>query len=144
MLQILSLAKLRISLIYLIIVHTVYVMPFTMRLVMTSLSRFDFCLEDAARSLGAGYLRALWHVTLPLVRTGLISGFLFAFILSFVNLPLSLFLTNSRTATLPVVMFAYIESRIDPLVAAAASMIVVAAAAITLVLERIFRLRLLS
>jgi putative spermidine/putrescine transport system permease protein len=83
-------------------------------------------------------------VTLPLVRTGLIAGFLFAFILSFVNLPLSLFLTNSRTATLPVVMFAYIESRIDPLVAAVASMIVVAAVAVTVVLERIFRLRLLG
>jgi putative spermidine/putrescine transport system permease protein len=144
MLQILSFTKLRISLVSLIIVHTVYVMPFTMRLVMTSLSRFDFNLEDAARSLGAGFLRALWHVTLPLVRTGLIAGFLFAFILSFVNLPLSLFLTNSRTATLPVILFAYIESRIDPLVAAVASMIVVAAVGITVVLERIFRLRLLG
>ncbi len=144
MLQILSFARLRISLVYLIIVHTVYVMPFAMRLVMTSLSRFDFSLEDAARSLGAGHLRGLWHVTLPLVRTGLIAGFLFAFILSFVNLPLSLFLTNSRTATLPVVMFAYIESRIDPLVAAVASLIVIAAVVFTLVLERIFRLRLLG
>ena len=144
MLQLLSLSGLRITLSALVVVHAVYVMPFAMRLVMTSLARFDFNLEDAARSLGAGYVSALWNVTLPLARTGLVAGFVFAFILSFVNLPLSLFLTNSRTATLPIVMFAYIESRIDPLLAAVASIIVVAAIAITIFLERVLRLRLLG
>jgi len=120
------------------------VMPFTLRLVMTGLARFDFGLEEAALSLGAGRLRAVRYVTLPLVRTALIAGFVFAFILSFVNLPLSLFLTNPSTATLPIVMFAYMESRIDPLVAAVASMVVVAAVAITVTVERAFRLRLLG
>ncbi|MGA7792604.1 MAG: ABC transporter permease [Candidatus Acidiferrales bacterium] len=144
MLQLLSLSRLRITLAGLVTVHAVYVMPFALRLIMTSLARFDFDLEEAAHSLGAGYLRTLWHVTLPLARTGLVAGFVFAFILSFVNLPLSLFLTNSRTATLPIVIFAYIESRIDPLLAAVASIIVVAAFAITVLLERVFRLRLLG
>ena len=144
MLQLLSLAGLQITLAGLIVLHAVYVMPFTVRLIMTGLARFEFSLEDAARSLGAGPARTLWYVTLPLTRGGLIAGFLFAFILSFVNLPLSLFLTNPGTATLPVTMFAYMESRIDPVVAAVASLIVVAAVAITILLERGFRLRLLS
>ena len=144
MLQLLALLDVQLTLAGLVAVHTVYVMPFTLRLVMTGLARFDFGLEEAAHSLGAGRLRTLRHVTLPLVRTALIAGFVFAFILSFVNLPLSLFLTNPRTATLPIVMFAYMESRIDPLVAAVASMIVVAAVAITVTAERVFRLRLLG
>jgi putative spermidine/putrescine transport system permease protein len=144
MLQLLSLAGLQITLSGLVVVHAVYVMPFTVRLVMTGLARFDFRLEDAARSLGAGAARTLWYVTLPLTRGALIAGFLFAFILSFVNLPLSLFLTNPGSETLPVTMFAYMESRIDPVVAAVASLIVLAAASITILLERGFRLRLLS
>jgi putative spermidine/putrescine transport system permease protein len=144
MLQLLALLGAQLTLAGLVAVHTVYVMPFTLRLVMTGLARFDFGLEEAALSLGAGRLRTLRHVTLPLVRTALIAGFVFAFILSFVNLPLSLFLTNPSTATLPIVMFSYMESRIDPLVAAVASMVVVAAIAITVTVERAFRLRLLG
>lgn len=143
MLQLLSLLGFELGLGGLVVVHAVYVMPFAFRLAVTSLTRFDFALEEAARSLGASRLRALWHVTLPLVRTGVLAGFVFAFILSFVNLPLSLFLTSPRTTTLPIQMFAYMESRIDPLVAAVGSAVILAAVAVTLVLERVFKLRLL-
>lgn len=144
MLQLIGLAGLRIGILGLILVHAVYVLPFTLRLVMTSLTRFDFLLEDAARSLGASRWRTLWHVTLPLIRPGLVSGFVFAFILSFVNLPVSLFLTSPQTATLPIVMFAYIESRIDPLVTAVSAAVLFVAVGVTLVLERVFRVRLLG
>jgi putative spermidine/putrescine transport system permease protein len=144
MLQLLGLLGVQLSLAGLIAVHTVYVMPFTLRLVLTGLARFDFALEDAARSLGAARWQVLWYVTLPLVRTGLVAGFVFAFILSFVNLPLSIFLTNPQSATLPIVMFAYMESRIDPLVAAVASVVILAAVGVTLTLERVFKLRLLG
>ena len=142
MLQLLAFVGAELSLGGLIAVHAVYVMPFTVRLAMTSFARFDFTLEDAAKSLGAGRLRALWHVTLPLIRTGIVAGFTFAFILSFVNLPLSLFLTTPRTATLPIEMFAYMESRIDPLVTAVGSLVLAAAVGLTFALERVFRLRL--
>ncbi|MEJ0068207.1 MAG: ABC transporter permease subunit [Pseudomonadota bacterium] len=117
-------------------------MPFTVRLALTGLARFDFALTEAAKSLGASRLRTLWHVTLPLIRTSLIAGFTFAFILSFVDLPLSLFLTTPHTATLPIAVFAYIESRLDPLVTAVATLVLFAAVALTLTLERVFRLRI--
>jgi len=142
MLQLIGQLGLRIGLTGLVLVHAVYILPFALRLVMASLARFEFVLEEAAQSLGAGRLRTLWHVTLPMIRPGLASGFIFAFILSFVNLPVSLFLTSPQTATLPIVMFAYMESRIDPLIAAVASAILIATAVASLVLERVFRLRL--
>jgi putative spermidine/putrescine transport system permease protein len=143
-LQIIGLSGIEVSYAGLFAAHTVYVMPFALRLVMTSLARFDFSLEDAARSLGAGRLQTFRHVTLPIIRPGVTSGFVLAFILSFVNLPVSLFLTSPKTATLPIVMFAYMEARIDPLVAAVASAVLIAAIVLTVVLERVFRLRLLG
>lgn len=144
MLQLFGLLGIKVGFAGLVLVHAVYVMPFALRLTLTSLARFDFTLEDAARSLGAGRVATLWHVTLPLARTGLVAGFTFAFILSFVNLPVSLFLTSPQTATLPIVMFAYMESRMDPLVTAVASVVVLAAIALTVTLEKGFRLRLMG
>jgi putative spermidine/putrescine transport system permease protein len=144
MLQLIELAGLRIGLGGLVLVHAVYVMPFALRLTLTGLARFDFMLEDAARSLGASRSQTLCHVTLPVIRPALVSGFVFAFILSFVNLPVSLFLTSPQTATLPIVMFAYMESRIDPLVTAVSSLVLFVAVGVTLALERVFKLRLLG
>jgi putative spermidine/putrescine transport system permease protein len=128
----------------LVAVHTVYALPFALRLVMTGLVRFDFSLEDASLGLGAGRLATFRHVTLPLLRPNLVAGFTFCFILSFVNLPISLFLTTAQTTTLPLVMFAYIEARIDPMLAAVATSVVAAAAAATLILERYLRIRLVE
>jgi len=142
MLQLLSLAHIELGLGGLIAVHAVYVMPFTVRLALTGLAHFNFALIEAAKSLGAGRLRTVWHVTLPLIRTSVIAGFTFAFILSFVDLPLSLFLTTPRTATLPIQVFAYMESRLDPLVAAVGALVLAAAIGLTLTLERVFRLRI--
>jgi putative spermidine/putrescine transport system permease protein len=124
--------------------HAVYVMPFALRLILTGLARFDFAVEEASRSLGANPLRTWQEVTLPLLRPSLVAGFTFCFILSFVNLPLSLFLTGPETATLPIVMFAYIESRIDPMIAAVASLIVLAAGTATVMLDRFLHVRLVD
>lgn len=60
------------------------------------------------------------------------------------NLPISLFLTTAQTTTLPIVMFANIEARLDPMLAAVATSIVVAACVATLILERYLRIRLVE
>jgi putative spermidine/putrescine transport system permease protein len=144
MLQFAGLFGLGSGLLSLIAVHTVHALPFTLRLVMTGLVRFDFSLEDASLSLGAGRLATWREITLPLLRPNLVAGFTFCFILSFVNLPISLFLTDAETTTLPVVMFAYIEARIDPMLAAVATIVVVAAGMATLILERFLHIRVVE
>lgn len=128
----------------LLAVHTVAGLPFAFRLVTVGLARFNFSLEDASLSLGAGRLATWRHVTLPLLRPNLIAGFTFCFILSFVNLPLSLFLSDAQTTTLPIAMFAYLESRLDPMLAAVATIVVAAAALATVLLERYFKFRLVE
>ncbi|KAA0693679.1 ABC transporter permease [Neorhizobium sp. P12A] len=132
------------NLLALIAVHTVYVMPFALRLILTGLASFDFGLEEASRNLGAGWLATWREVTLPLLRPSIVAAFTFSFILSFVNLPISMFLTSPETATLPTVMFAYIESRIDPMIAAVSTAIIAIAAVTTVILERWLGIRLLD
>lgn len=128
----------------LVAVHAIYVMPFALRLILTGFAQIDFALEEASRSLGAGGLQTWREVTLPLLRPSLAAAFCFCFMLSFVNLPLSMFLTTPATATLPTVMFAYIESRIDPMMAALATLIIIFAALTTLVLEKWLKIRLVG
>lgn len=128
----------------LVAAHAVYVMPFALRLILTGMERFNFSLEEAAQSLGAGWFKTWRLVTFPILRPSIVAGFTFCFILSIVNLPLSLFLTNTDTATLPIVMFAYMESRIDPMIAAVASVTVIVAALATLLLEKFLKIRLVD
>lgn len=143
-LQFLSLFGISSGFVGLVAAHTVHGLPFALRLVTSGFSRYNFSLEDASLSLGASRLTTWRQVTVPLLRANLVAGFTFCFILSFVNLPISLFLTDAGTATLPMVMFAHLESRIDPMLPAVASIVVIAAAAATILLERYLRIRLVD
>ena len=143
-LQLAGMANLPLGFATLVATHALFVMPFVFRLVLAAFRRFDFGLEDAARSLGGGRFAAIRLVVLPLVRPSLVAGFTLAAVMSFVNLPISMFLTNPRTATLPVAMYAYMESRIDPMIASVATMVVLLAAAATLFVDRVLRIRLID
>ena len=82
-------------------------------------------LELAAASLGAPPRRVLLTVTLPLLLPGLVSGWLFAAILSFNEFTASLFVTAQRTQTLPVAMYNYVREYADPSMAALSVMYIV-------------------
>lgn len=98
--------------------HVVLVLPFVMRSVYVSLQNLDSRLELAAASLGAGPLRVLFTVTLPLLVPGLVGGWLFAAILSFNEFTATLFVTTQATQTLPVAMYNYVREYADPTLAA--------------------------
>jgi putative spermidine/putrescine transport system permease protein len=98
--------------------HVVLVLPFVMRCAYISLQNLDTRLELAAASLGASPLKILLTVTLPLLVPGLVSGWLFAAILSFNEFTASLFVTTQATQTLPVAMYNYVREYADPTLAA--------------------------
>ena len=108
--------------------HVVLVLPFVLRSVYVSLRNLDPRLELAAASLGAPPGRVLATVTLPLLLPGLVSGWLFAAILSFNEFTASLFVTAQRTQTLPVAMYNYVREYADPSMAALSVMYIVATA----------------
>jgi putative spermidine/putrescine transport system permease protein len=113
-----------------IVCHVTLVLPFVLRSVYVSLRNLDQRLELAAASLGAPPHRVLATITVPLLLPGLISGWLFAAILSFNEFTASLFVTAQRTQTLPVAMYNYVRDYADPSMAALSVMYIVATAAL--------------
>jgi putative spermidine/putrescine transport system permease protein len=101
----------------LVIAHVIITVPYVVRVMMASLHSFDRSLEEAAMNLGATEHYAFWSVTLPVVRTGLAAGFLFAFMASFENLPATVFVVQPGTRTMPVVLFDYVRDDFNPIVA---------------------------
>jgi putative spermidine/putrescine transport system permease protein len=128
------------SLAGLVLAHVMIATPWMVRLCLASLTNHDRSAEEAAASLGAGPLRVIWRVTLPAMRPGIIAGALFAFVISFENLELALFLTSPGVTTLPVAVLQYLEYHIDPLVSAVAVAQTVGIAALLLLLDRFMRL----
>jgi putative spermidine/putrescine transport system permease protein len=121
----------------LVMSHVVVTLPYVVRTVGASLLGVDRNLELAARDLGASWLRAVWSVTLPLVRPGLLAGGVFTFVTSFDEVTVSLFLAGARVVPLPVRLFTYIETVIEPVVAAVSALLVLLSLGAILLLERL-------
>ena len=117
--------------------HVVITLPWVVRLCLASLANHDRAAEEAAASLGARPLTVIWRVTLPAMRGGIVAGALFAFIWSFENLEMTLFLTAPGVTTLPIAVLQYLQYHIDPLVAAMAVAQVVLVGGVLLVLDRL-------
>jgi putative spermidine/putrescine transport system permease protein len=100
--------------------HTVLALPLVIVNVMASLAGVDPRFEQAAASLGAGRARTFFSVTLPLIVPGVTAGALFAFVTSFDEIVLSLFIQNPFLQTLPVKIFTAMTQTTDPTVAAVA------------------------
>ena len=116
--------------------HVSLVLPFVLRSVYVSLKNLDQSYERAAASLGAPPSRVLFTVTLPLLLPGLVSGWLFAAILSFNEFTASLFVTSQRTQTLPVAMYNYVREFADPSMAALSVIYIAGTAALIALANR--------
>lgn len=125
----------------LLLAHVVVTMPFIMRTVLASLALFDFAMVDAARTLGCSYGAALWKVLVPNILPGFMSGALFAFIASFDNYPVSMFLTDVRNKTLPIQLLNRIEMSPDPTLAAISTVLIILTILALLVCDRLVGLR---
>jgi putative spermidine/putrescine transport system permease protein len=114
----------------LVLAHTCLAVPFVVTSVSASLAGVDRRLEQAALSLGATPWGTFRQVTLPLIRPGVLVGALFAFITSFDELIVALFLSGSGAITLPRRMWDDLRFAIDPTIAAVSTLTIVLAAAL--------------
>jgi putative spermidine/putrescine transport system permease protein len=128
------------SFFWLVLAHAVVVTPYVLRLVVAASSGADLSCEQAARSLGASDLTVFRRVTLPMILPGVSGGWLLAFINSFDEVTMSIFITAPSTVTLPVRMYMYATESIDPLMAAASALMVAFTAAVMIVLDRLYGL----
>jgi len=125
----------------LVIGHTLVAVPYVLRTTLAVLHDFDRRIEEAAAVLGAPPARVFREVTLPLIRPGVMAGGIFAFIVSFDQFPISLFLVVPNGETLPVVLFNYIRFDLDGAIAAASMVSIALALAVVFALERLIGLR---
>lgn len=100
-----------------ILAHTCLSVPITFLVLSANLKGFDRTLERAARSLGASPRQTFWHVTLPILRPGLLISALFAFIQSFDETVVAIFISGRGAETLPRRMFDSIRQEADPVIA---------------------------
>ncbi len=104
--------------------HTALALPFVVTNVTATLHGFDERLEYAAMNLGANRWQTFWRVTLPLIRPGVFAGALFAFITSFDELIVALFVSGTGAVTLPRKMWDSLRQEIDPTIAAVSTVLI--------------------
>ncbi|MBT9289917.1 ABC transporter permease subunit [Prosthecodimorpha staleyi] len=113
--------------------HTVLAAPYVFVTVRASLKSFDPSLELAALGLGASWTTMARRILVPTILPGILAGAVFAFITSFDDVVLALFLTNIRTRTLPKLMYEGVAHEIDPTIIAAAGLIILVTVLLMLV-----------
>lgn len=107
----------------LIVAHVILTLPFVVINVSAVIQKMDWRMVDAARSLGATPAQAFIKVTLPAILPGVIAGAVFAFLTSFDEVVVALFVSGIDSVTLPVQMWNGIRFEISPAVAAASSIL---------------------
>lgn len=116
--------------------HTIITIPFTVRAVSASLVGFKRSHLEAAASLGASEPRALWDIAVPAARSGIVAGSAIAFVLSFDEVAVSLFLSDAFTQTLPIALVAEMRANLNLTVAAVSTAFLVATVCLLFVLDR--------
>ncbi len=128
------------SLFWLLVAHIVVVTPYVLRLILTALVGFDRSTEQAAQSLGASNLMVFFKITLPIITPGIAGGWALAFINSFDEVTMSVFVTSPSTITLPVRMYMYTTESIDPMIAAVSTVMILITAILMFVIDRFYGL----
>ena len=115
--------------------HTILAIPYVVITIMAVIKNYDISLDQAAWTLGANKITTLWLVTFPLIRAGMIAAFMFAFIISFDELTIALFVTGGEVTTLPKQMWDDALLRVSPALAAVATLLLMFMSAVILISE---------
>lgn len=126
----------RDSLVPLVLGHVVVCVPFVIRNTVAALSQLNPAMVEASLSLGASRFYTFRRVTLPNIARGVGAGAFIAFMSSFDNIPVSLFLADARTQMLPIHLWELIDNQLDVRTAAAAGVIVIVTLLLMVLAER--------
>ncbi|WP_026556203.1 ABC transporter permease [Arthrobacter sp. 35W] len=121
----------------LVLAHVIVTVPYVIRTVLGVIARSDSFTEEAARTMGARWWQRYWHVLLPICRPGIVAGAFLAFIVSFDDAVLALFLRTPQFETLPLAIYGQLEFSASPTVAAVSTMSMALTAISILAIEKI-------
>jgi putative spermidine/putrescine transport system permease protein len=116
--------------------HIIITVPYTIRATLAALAGIDRSLTEAALILGATERRAFWDITIPLARTGIVSGAIFAFAVSMDDVAVSIMLTDAKTYTLPIALISSMRANFDLTIAAASVMLMLVTLVLILILDK--------
>ena len=136
--------RLQRTLVGLTIGHVLATMPYVIGAVSAALFNFDRTLEEAARSLGASAFKAFMKITLPNIAPGVTAGAIFAFIVSFGQFEISLFLSASNLEPLPIAMYISLRYEFEPIAAAAGIFAILLVVVSMLIASRLVSLKRFS
>ena len=125
----------------LLIGHVVVTLPYVILSVGASLRVYEEDIEEAAQTLGANALQTFWHITLPLIRPGILAGVIFAFLTSFTNFTVSFFLSVNAAKPVPIWIYELILNGNDPILAALSVFLIAMAIGVLVILERLIGIR---
>lgn len=131
-----SLIGLPVSPLTLVIGHTVVCVPYVVRNTVAALAQLEPALLECSARLGAGRVYTFRRITLPLIRPGILAGGFIAFMSSFDNVPVSLFLRDAATDMLPIRMWQDLEGKLDVTIAALSGVLIVITVAVMVLMER--------
>jgi len=126
-----------LSLATLVIGHIAITTPYVLRTTIASLAQMDPALLESARSLGAKPLFAFRTITLPMIAPGIAAGAFIAFMSSFDNVAISLFLSDARSEVLPIRLWHIIEANLDVRAAAASGVLIAFTILLGIVMEKL-------
>jgi putative spermidine/putrescine transport system permease protein len=118
--------------------HILISLPFVLRLTMTSVVALDPQMERASYSLGATPFQTFRYVLLPMIAPGAAAGTIFAFLISFDEVTISLFLALPGRSTLPAEIFNFASQGSDPVITAASGAMIIFAVVLILLVERFY------
>lgn len=116
--------------------HVILIMPYAIRLVLASVTGMPRDAEQAAATLGASRATVFRRITLPLILPGIAGGWMLAFITSFDEVTMTIFVASPSTMR----MYHHIAQTIDPLIASISTLLIVATAVLLVILDRIYGL----
>lgn len=136
-LMLFTLVGLPVSPLTLVIGHVIVCVPYVIRTTVAALAQLDPVLLESSASLGASRLYSFRRITLPLILPGILAGGFIAFMSSFDNVPVSLFLRDARTDMLPIRMWQDLEGKLDVTIAAVSGALIVFTIALMILMERV-------
>lgn len=126
----------------LLVGYTLIAIPYIIRVTSSALANFDFAVEEAARSLGCSAPKAFFKAVIPNIRSGLTSAFILAFINSFNDVSIGVFVSSPGTMTLPTAMMSYVQGKLDPTIVAASVVLMLMTILIMVLAEKLLGVKL--
>lgn len=117
-----------------VMAHVVIALPFVITNISNALRTMNIAIEQAALSCGAGHLTTFFKITLPITKNGFISGAIYAFIMSWDDVIIAIFITTPKTMTLPVKMWNSLNMDFSPMLAAVSTILLIIVIIILLIL----------